>query len=194
MLQEVELKAKKREAGKQISKQIRRNDEVPGVFYSSGVPNINISVAPLALRNIVYTSKVNLINLDVEGKQYKCILKDVSFDPVTDKIRHFDLLGVQDDRKVTLNVPVEFVGQPIGVRKGGTFQKVFHKCKITCLPKHLVSTLQVDVSNLDVAQSVHLRDLNLEGVEYGIPVDSLVCAVQIPRGKAGETLRENAAN
>ncbi|MPN20606.1 50S ribosomal protein L25 [bioreactor metagenome] len=91
-----------------------------------------------------------------------------------------------------MEVPFEFTGgQPIGVRKGGIFQQVFHKCSITCLPKHLVSSIQVDIANLDVSQAIHLRDLALEGIEFGVPLDSLVCAVNIPRGKAGETLRES---
>jgi large subunit ribosomal protein L25 len=193
MLQTVELKAKKRLAGKQIARKLRQNGEVPGVFYSKGVSSVNISVPPLALRPIVYTSHARLINLDVEGETKKCVLKEVKFHPVTDKIIHFDLLGINDEQKITVEVPFEFIGQPVGVRKGGIFQQVFHKCSITCLPKHLIGSIQIDVSNLDVSQSVHLKDLNLEGVEFGIPSDSLLCAVQIPRGKAGEALREAAA-
>jgi len=193
MLQTVELKAKKRLAGKQIAKKLRQNGEVPGVFYAKGIPSINISVQPLALRPIVHTSHVRLINLDVEGETKKCVLKEVKFHPVTDKVIHFDLLGINDNQKVTVEVPFEFVGQPIGVRKGGIFQQVFHKCTITCLPKHLVSSIQIDTSNLDVSKSIHLKDLDIEGVEFGIPSDSLLCAVQIPRGKAGEALRESEA-
>jgi large subunit ribosomal protein L25 len=193
MLQIVELKAQKRETGKQISKQIRKLDNIPGIFYAKGENNINISVTSLALRPIVYTKEVKLVNLDIDGTHKKCILKDVKFHPVTDKIIHFDLLGINEEQKVTVEVPVEFVGQPVGVRKGGNFQQVFHKCKITCFPQHLVSTILVNIADLDVGQSIHLRDLQTEGIEFSIPVDSLVCAVNIPRGKAGEALREGAA-
>ena len=194
MLQAIELKAKKRDAGKQIAKKLRRDGEVPGVFYAKGHSTVNISVPPLALRPIVYTSQVRLIELDIEGeKTKKCVLKEVKFHPVTDQIIHFDLLGINEEQKITVEVPFEFLGQPVGVRKGGIFQQVFHKCTITCLPKHLVSSIQIDVSGLDVTQSVHLKDLNLEGVEFGIPADSLICAVRIPRGKAGEALREAEA-
>jgi len=192
MLQLIELKAQKRETGKQISKKIRREGSVPGIYYAKGDNNINFSVPPLSLRPIVYSKEIKLVNLNVDGKEKKCILKDVKFHPVTDKIIHFDLLGINEEQKLSVEVPVEFSGQPVGVRKGGTFQSVFHKCRITCLPKHLVSTLKVDIANLDVGQSIYLRDLNLEGVEYAIPLDSLVCAVNIPRGKAGEALREEA--
>jgi len=192
MLQVVELKAQKREAGKQISKKIRREGNVTGIYYAKGEDNINISVPPLALRPIVYAKEIKFVNLDVDGNQKKCFLKDVKFHPVTDKIIHFDLLGINEEQKLNVEIPVEFVGQPTGVRKGGTFQTVFHKCRITCLPQHLVPTLKVDVAGLDVGQSVYLRDLQMEGVEFSIPLDSLVCAVNIPRGKAGEALREEA--
>jgi large subunit ribosomal protein L25 len=192
MLQVVDLKANKRESGKQIAKKIRQDGAVPGIFYAKGTTPINISVTPIALRPIVYTSSVKLVNLEVDGTQKKCVLKEVKFHPVTDKIIHFDLLGIDENQKITVEVPFEFTGgQPIGVRKGGIFQQVFHKCKITCLPRHLVSSIEVDISQLDVAQSIHLKDLQIEGVEFGIPSDSLICAVQIPRGKAGEALRES---
>ncbi|MDR0927250.1 MAG: 50S ribosomal protein L25 [Ignavibacteria bacterium] len=193
MLEVVELKSVKRETGKQASKRLRANGEVPGIYYSKGFPNLNVCVNPRELRPVVHSSHVKLVHLDIEGQVKKCVLKEVKFHPVTDKVIHFDLLGIQDDQKITVQVPFEFIGgQPVGVRKGGTFQQVFHKCKITCLPKYLVSSIQVDVSKLDVAQSIHLRDLNLEGIEFGIPEDSLICAVQIPRGKAGDALREGA--
>jgi large subunit ribosomal protein L25 len=194
MVQVVELKAKKRIAGKQIAKKLRRDGEVPGVFYSKGMPAHNITVAPVALRPIVHTSHVKLVNLNIEGEEKKCVLKEVKFHPITDKIIHFDLLGISDDTKISVEVPFEFVGgQPVGVRKGGIFQQVFHKCRISCLPKYLVSSIQIDISKLDVNQSVHLKDLNLEGIEFSIPADSLICAVQIPRGKAGELLKETGA-
>ena len=192
MLQTVELKAQNRKTGKQAVKKIRNEDSVPGVFYAKGDDNINISVQPLDLRPIVYTSKLKLVHLDVDGVRKKCFLKDVKFHPVTDKIIHFDLLGINEGQKMTVEVPVEFIGQPIGVRKGGNFQQGFHKCKITCFPQHLISTIQVNISNLDVGQRIQLYDLQIEGVEFCIPSDSLVCAVNIPRGKAGETLREEA--
>lgn len=188
MLQELTLKATKRETGKHAARQLRSSNRIPGVFYSKADSPINICVNPQEMRPIVYTSHLKLVNLDMEGEQRKCILKDVKFDPVTDCITHFDLLGILDDRKISVEVPIEFVGgQPLGVRKGGKFQQVFHKCKITCLPKYLVSSIQVDVSKLDVGGAVHLKDLELEGIEYALPIDSLVCAVNIPRGgKIGE--------
>jgi large subunit ribosomal protein L25 len=194
MLQEIDLKANTRKTGKQIARKIRQEGNIPGVFYSKNINSTSISVNPLALRPIVYTSQVKLVNLDIEGNKKKCVLKEVKFHPVTDKIIHFDLLGIDDEnQKISVEVPFDFIGQPIGVRKGGIFQQVFHKCRISCLPKHLVSSIEIDISQLDVMQSIHLKDIKLEGVEFGIPSDSLLCAVQIPRGKAGESLREEAA-
>lgn len=190
MLQTIDLEAKRREPGKQFSKQLRRTGYIPGVYYTKGHPSVSIQAEPLGLRPIVYTSQLRLVNLNIEGKACVCVLKDIKFHPVTDKILHFDLLGLQDSQPLTIEVPFEFVGQPVGVRKGGTFQQVFHKCRITCLPKDLVGSIKVDISGLDVGQSIHLRDIPLPGVEFGIPTDSLVCAVNIPRGKAGEALRE----
>lgn len=193
MLQEVNLKVTKREVGKQISKRLRNENKVPGVFYSKNNKGINISANLKDLKPIVYTSNIKLVNLDIEGQQEKCLLKEVKFDPVTDKITHFDLLGIVEDRKVTISIPVEFIGeQPIGVRKGGRFQQVFHKFKITCLPKYLISSIQIDISKLDIGNAVYLNDLNLEGIEYSLPMDSLICSVNNPKGKAADdTSAEN---
>ena len=187
MLQEVNLKVTKREVGKHSAKQLRNDNKVPGVFYSKNNTGINIAADYQSLKPIVYTAHVKLVNLDSDGQAERCLLKDVKFNPITDKIIHFDLLGIVDDRKVTITVPIEFIGeQPVGVRKGGKLQQVFHNCKVTCLPKNLISSLQIDVSKRDIGDAIHLRDLEFEGLEYALPLDTLVCSVNNPKGKGGD--------
>lgn len=194
MLQELTLKASKRKAGKQIAKKMRREGNVPGVVYSKDKEGVNIVVREQDIKPFVYTSMLKVVNLDIEGEQEKCLVKAVKFDPVTDRIKHFDLLRISDDRKVTVGIPVEFTGgQPIGVRKGGRFQQVFHKFKVTCLPKYLLSSLEIDVSKLDIGQSIYLEDLKFEGLEYDVPGDSMICSVTIPRVKAEDEVEGEAA-
>ncbi|NLJ14618.1 MAG: 50S ribosomal protein L25 [Ignavibacteria bacterium] len=199
MLQELTLKASKRKAGKQIAKKMRREGNVPGVVYSKDKEGVNIVVREQDIKPFVYTSMLKVVNLDIEGEQEKCLVKAVKFDPVTDRIIHFDLLRISDDRKVTVGIPVEFTGgQPIGVRKGGRLYQVFHRFKVTCLPKHLVSSIEIDISQLDIGQSIYLEDLKFEGLEYDVPADSMICSVTIPRVKAedegveGEAAEEGA--
>ena len=194
MLQELTLKASKRKAGKQIAKKMRREGNVPGVVYSKDKEGVNIVVREQDIKPFVYTSMLKVVNLDIEGEQEKCLVKAVKFDPVTDRIIHFDLLRISDDRKVTVGIPVEFTGgQPVGVRKGGRFQQVFHKFKVTCLPKYLLSSLEIDVSKLDIGQSIYLEDLKFEGLEYDVPGDSMICSVTIPRVKAEDEVAGEAA-
>lgn len=194
MLQELTLKASKRKAGKQIAKKMRREGNVPGVVYSKDKEGMNIVVREQDIKPFVYASMLKVVNLDIEGEQEKCLVKAVKFDPVTDRIKHFDLLRISDDRKVTVGIPVEFTGgQPVGVRKGGRFQQVFHKFKVTCLPKYLLSSLEIDVSKLDIGQSIYLEDLKFEGLEYDVPGDSMICSVTIPRVKAEDEVAGEAA-
>ncbi len=179
---ELTLVAKKRETGKQISKQYRREDKIPGVFYRKGSDNLNIMAEPLALRPIVYSDVTNVINLEVDGRTEKCLLKDVVFDPVTDKIVHFDLLGLDDNNKVTIKVPFKFTGQSEGVRAGGKLQQVLRKVGITCLPKNLVEYFTIDISKLKIGDTFYVRDLDeTEGIKFSVSDDTAICMVSKPR-------------
>lgn len=85
-------------------------------------------------------------------------------------------------RKLTVEVPVIVKGQSVGVRKGGKLQQSLHKVTIKCLPQHLVDALEVDVTNLDLGKSLHIRDLSLEGIEFVVPGDTIIVVCKVPRG------------
>ncbi|HOM05850.1 MAG TPA: 50S ribosomal protein L25 [Candidatus Kapabacteria bacterium] len=183
-MKEIILKVKKREVGKTSLNKIRKEGLIPGVYYINGEPGIPVATDFLSLRNIVYTSSTKLIKLQIEGEEQTkdCVLKDVKFHPVTDQILHFDLLGLNPVRKLTVEVPVIVKGQSVGVRKGGKLQQSLHKVTIKCLPQHLVDALEVDVTNLDLGKSLHIRDLSLEGIEFVVPGDTIIVVCKVPRG------------
>jgi large subunit ribosomal protein L25 len=182
IMAELTLVAKKRETGKQISKQYRREGQVPGVFYRKGSENLNIMAEPLALRPIVYSDVTNVVNLEVDGKTEKCLLKDVVFDPITDKLVHFDLLGLDENTPVTIKVPFKFSGQAEGVRAGGKLKQVLRKVGITCLPKDLVEFFTIDITNLKIGDTFYVRELEVgEGIEFAVGGDTAICMVSKPR-------------
>lgn len=183
-MKEVALKAKKRDTGKQVSKQLRRDGMVPGVYYMNGAENINVAVEPLDLRPIVYTAHKKVISLQMEGMNEPklCVLKDVKFDPISDAIVHFDLLGLNPEREVNVEVPVIMKGQSPGVRQGGSVRQTIHKVKINCLPANMCDSVEVDISKLEVGKSIHFRDLVYEGVRFEMPMDAMICACSMPRG------------
>ena len=182
-MNQVHLKVKSRETGKQISKKYRREGLVPGVFYTKGDEPIAILSDPLSLRPIVYTSQTRIVDLEIEGQPdtRECVIKDVVFDPVTDKIIHFDLLGVIRGQKLSIEIPVVLKGQAIGVREGGISQHTLHRVVVTCLPKHLPNSIEVDISELKIGDSVSLKDIEIENVEFDVPMDTKIVSVVPPR-------------
>lgn len=182
-MKEIALNVKKRVTGKQDVKRMRKEGLIPGVYYMNGEAGIPITSDFMSLRDIVFTSSKKVINLNIDGEASKsCVLKDVKFHPVTDKILHFDLLGLNPDRKLKMQVPVVLKGQSVGVRRGGKIQQFLHIAKIKCLPKDLVDALEIDITNLDLGKSIHIRDIAIENVEFEVPGDTIIVSCNVPRG------------
>lgn len=177
------LKAKLRnKVSKSGLNTLRKSGRVPGVYYSKVNKPISIEVSEKAIRPFVFTSKSHLISLEVEqDKNYDCIVKDVQFDPVTESIVHFDLLGLIEGEKFQLEVPILYYGTPVGIKEGGIVQQVLHKLEIECFPKDIPEYLKIDISNLKLGESIHTEDLSFENVELLTPPDTVIVAVVHPK-------------
>jgi large subunit ribosomal protein L25 len=176
-MSEVVLKAERRGTGKKAAKAVRNKGMVTGVYYRNGVEPIPIAVHPLSMRPIVYTADAKIVRLEIDGhaEALECMLKDISFDPVTDVIVHFDLFGVSDDAVAEFEVPVSLKGQSIGVRDGGKLEHALHKVRVSCLPKDLPEHIDLDITNLKIGQSIHLSDVNIPGLKLlGDPRTAIV--------------------
>lgn len=164
-MSELSLKAIKREGSKGSDlTALRTNGMIPGVFYGTGVDNIPVAAKDLDLRNFIYTSESHLINLSIDGdsKKYTCILKDVQFDPIRYKPIHFDLMAIKSDVKIKVEVPINLVGNPIGVKEGGVLQHALHKIEVECLPKDIPSAMDVNVEELNIGDSIKVEDLKTD--------------------------------
>ena len=177
------LEAKKRELGtKGDLNQLRKGGFVPGIYYSKGKEQINFSVEEVVLNKLVYTAATNVIQLTFEGEEaLGCIIKDVQFDPVTDKIVHFDLQGLTFGQVLQLEIPLSFVGAANGVKEGGILQEQLHKIDVECLPRHIPQNLEVDVTELNVGDSIHVRDLEFENIKVLTNGEAIVAAVVLPK-------------
>ncbi len=185
-MSEIVLSASKREPGSAIARDLRRNGQVPGVYYANNQEPVHFSVPVLSLRDIVYTAEAKMVRLEVDGgKGLMCILKDVTFDPITDAIVHFDLLGVSAGQKVTMEIPLHIVGQAVGVRNGGVLEHVMHKAHVLVDPANMPEHIDIDVTNLDVNESLHVSDLNIPGIEFTDRPESVVVTC-VPLRVAGE--------
>jgi large subunit ribosomal protein L25 len=188
-MSEILVQAKKRGTGKKAVHSIRHEGLIPGVFYAKGAESISIATTHKQLKPIVYTSKSHIVHLEIEGESAKkpCILKDIAFDPVTDEIVHFDLLGLIDNHKVIVNVPIVLKGQSKGVLSGaGLLEHLTHKVKIECLPNAIPEQIELDITNLGVGDSLHVRDINIEGVRVLRRPETLIAVVNRRKVRASE--------
>jgi len=188
---EVTLEAKKREIStKGAINQIRKDGKVPGVFYMKGNEGIPIVVEENDINHLVFTSESHLIQLKIEGAKedmYESILKDIQFDPVTDKVVHFDLRGITRGEVIQLEIPLMLNGTPVGIKEGGILQQVLHKLQIECLPRHIPAHLEFDVTELKFGETVTVADLNFENVTILNNESSVVLSIVAPKMVEEET-------
>lgn len=167
--------------GKKASKETRRDGLVPAVVYGTGDP-VHFAVKALDLRDLIYTSSFKLAEVNIGGQSYRTIVKDYQFHPVTDQLRHIDFLALEDGRSIKVEVPVTFTGTSPGVRGGGKLLVAVRRIKIKTTPEHLVDSLTLDISELELGQSIRVRDLDpMEGVEIMNPGGQPIATVEVPR-------------
>jgi large subunit ribosomal protein L25 len=166
MPSEVVLNAALRNQTAKHAKYARSQGMTPGVYYSRGEQNLNIQVESVSLNKLVFTAEAHVIDLRLnDGSSRRCILRDVQFDPVSDKPVHFDLQGLRENEKLTLDIPVVLVGGvPKGVRDGGMLQHVIHKVRVACLPKDMPEKIEINVAELGINDMVHIRNLSVPNV------------------------------
>ena len=193
-MEKVVIEAQKRETINKTSRStLRKEGKVPAIFYSKHHDPLPVQFAERAIHPLVFTSKTSLISLNVEGhEELDCIIKDVQFDPVTEKIVHIDLLGLKKGEKIQIEVPVQLVGNPIGIKEGGILQHTLHKVEIECLPADIPEHLEIDVVNLKLGQAIHAGDLKFDNFVILNSPESIIASVTHPKVEkeaavAGET-------
>ncbi len=188
----VTLSAQSREPnGKKGTRELRAQGLVPAVIYG-GEDVTHISFIPKAIKSLVYTPDFKLAEIEVNGKTEKCILKDISFHPVTDEIVHVDFLRIMDGVPIKVELPIRFVGESPGVKLGGSLIPQLRKIKIKTLPANLVDSLEVDISGLALGDSARIREITkVDGIEIMVDGSTPVALVEVPRAlRSDETAEE----
>ena len=180
-MKEFTLKASSREVfGKREMKKLRKDGFVPANVYG-GEEHLNISIKKDDLRNLIYTPEVYLVNLDIDGKERKCIIQELQFHPVNDEVIHIDFLEVFADKPVTIEIPVVLDGFPIGVRAGGKLNLDMRKLKVKGFYKDIPDKLHVDVSKLGLGKTLKVGEIAFEGLELLNAKAAVVAAVRTTR-------------
>ena len=175
------------EYGKRATRQLRSEGKVPGVIYG-GAQEINFSAPAAEFKNLVYTAEFQLAEVQVEGKSYRCILKDVQFDKVTDLLLHVDFLELVEDKKVIASLPLKMTGTPTGVKAGGKLIVKMKTLKVKAYPKNLKESIELDISDLELNENLRVEDVKAGDFEIlnspRIPVASVVMTRQLKQEEA----------
>ena len=190
-MKSLEINGKIREVtGKKDSKNLRSHEMVPCVLYG-GDETIHFYVPFSEFRHLVYTPDVFVVNLNIEGKTYPSILQEMQWHAVEEQLIHADFLQIRENKPVKVELPVYIEGTAKGIKVGGKLKVNLRKLKVKGLVKDLPDVISVDVSELDLGQSVKVGDLNLEGVQFLAVKSNVIATVSITRAaKAAQSGKE----
>jgi large subunit ribosomal protein L25 len=181
--------------GKEINKKFRREGIVPGVLYSPhDKENLILKVKTNELSKILSAKTHGLIDLEINDGTKKvsrlAIIKDFQYNSLKRQIVHVDFYGVTLKEKLTLEVDIELIGEPIGVKEGGILQVELRKVEIECLPSHVPENLKADLTSLKVGDHITIGEMEIpEGVEVLTDPDKIIAAV-VPPAKVEEVVEE----
>jgi len=180
---EIALNIKTRkETGKQNTKKLKREGNIPGVYYFHGKENIPFIVDKKQVQSLA-GHESGLITVNLDGKQEKkCIIREIQYDPIKAEPIHIDLMGILLTEKVTVTVPIHLIGTPVGVKtSGGILQHITREVEIQCLPGDIPQNIEVEVTNLNIGDSTHLSDISIEKIEILGEPENVIATVGAPR-------------
>jgi large subunit ribosomal protein L25 len=180
----VKIEAQVRTKGKKSDlKNLRKQGLIPAVIYGEGKEGLKISLGKVPFMKKYKTTigEMAFYELTVEGKKYNTIMKDRQIHPVSREFMHIDFLEMHKGSTLTLDVPYNYVGDPVGVGKGGLLDVLVRKLEVTCLPKDIPEDIKVDITKLDIGEALHLADIELLNMDTKLPESTTLVAVRAPR-------------
>lgn len=178
----IEVKGSIREkVGKKTAKQLREQELVPCVMYGKG-KNVHFYTHKNSFKEIVYTPNAYLVDVDLDGQKHKAVLRDVQFHPVSDKIIHVDFYETDEKSEVWMKVPVRMEGAAVGVLNGGRLVQKMRKLRVKAIPGNLPDEIVVDITPLEIGDSVKVKDLPYPAVNFLDPDNAVVVLVKSARG------------
>lgn len=200
-MEQLTLRARVRNTqGKEAARKLRRQNQIPAVFYGPHSDPVQLTVDVPELEKLLRktTSENIFLDLRIESNggsdSRTVILKELQVHPVKPIFYHADFYEIPMDKELPFQIAIHCINTPVGASKGGILEQVLRELTVTCLPSKVVDRLDLDVSGLDVGQSLHVRDIQLpEGIKTGMDGDQTVAAVNIPVVKAEKAEEEEEA-
>jgi len=170
----------RQQTGTKSAAQLRRAKRVPCVLYG-GTGVTHFSVDEAALRKVVFTSQINGIDLVIDGAKTLAMVHQKQFHPISDRVVHVDFMEMKEDREAKVELAVRLNGQPAGVRDGGKLNQPMRKIVVKGLPSAIPSRIEVDVTGMQLNQSLHISDLKLDGITPLHRPEDVVATVKVPK-------------
>ena len=196
-MKEIEVKGTKRElTGKKATKQLRKDGYVPCNLYGeakdgSGKPEaMAFAVLATDLRKVIYTPHVYVVNLNIDGVHHPAVMKEIQFHPTTDKVLHIDFYEINEEKPITIGIPVHLVGLAQGIRDGGRMNLSIRKIEVTAPFQQIPEQLDVDVTDLRIGKSIKVGQLSYEGLEFATSKEVVVCSIKMTRAASKNAATE----
>lgn len=170
--------------GKKVSKAERESGSIPCVLYG-GKENLHFTATVSDLRKLVYSPEVFVVALDIDGKKFNSILKDLQFHPVSDAVLHIDFLEINETKAVEVEIPVKLEGLAEGVKAGGKLSLEMRKLKVKGIYKNIPENIVVNVTSLGLGKSVQVAKLKEENLEFLNAKNAVVAQVKLTRAARG---------
>ena len=170
----------RKDLGKKSSKALRKENNVPCVIYG-GKENIHFYTHENNFKKLIYSPDAFLVNLNIDNSEYKVVLKDIQFHPVTDKLVHIDFTQVFDDKPITVSLPITVFGDSVGIKAGGKLRIRKRHILVKGLSNDIPEELPIDITELKIHQSVKVGDLSYDKIELLDPKKSMVLGIATSR-------------
>ncbi|MBQ1909203.1 MAG: 50S ribosomal protein L25/general stress protein Ctc [Bacteroidaceae bacterium] len=173
--------------GKKGAKDVRRQGGVPCNLYGEAKGENGLPVAQSftatqeELRKLVYTPDIFSVNLNIDGKECKAVMKELQFHPVTDRLLHVDFYEITETKPIVMEVPIKLNGLAEGVRAGGKLAASVRKLKVRAPYTQIPERLDIDVTNLGLGKTIKVGELSFEGLELVTSPSVVVCQVKMTR-------------
>ena len=186
------LRANVRETNKIANRALRNQGKVPCVLYG-GEKQVYFSASENDLNKLVNTPDVYLLNIDIDGENFQAILQDIQFHPLTDRIIHIDFLQVFEDKEVTVNIPINFIGTPIGVRNGGNLLTRKRAIRTRAIAANLPDAININIEELKIGQFLYIGDIRDDKYTFLAGDKSVIVGVKTARGAIEDEEAEEEA-
>ncbi len=164
-------------------RRMRQEGKIPAILYGHRDKSKRLYVNEKEFKKVLDSLRKEAvtINLMIGEKKYECLLKAIQQNPLNGKLLHIDFQHISKKEKIKATIPIHLVGESPGVKKGGLLDQHLHEVIVRCLPDEMPSHIDVDISNLDLGKTIHLRDIKSPNIDFEMSLDTTVVSILAPR-------------